>query len=81
MNPPIITPSFNKYIKPRTKFKKGNYVYYVNLSGDTYPTKIIAVGSSGQRKNSVLITLKTFKSNVEYRRWVNICRIELQRKE
>ena len=59
-------------------YKKGDYVYYVNFSGDTYPTRILAVGKTGRRKNSVLITLKTFKSDREHKRWVNVARIRLQ---
>ncbi len=62
----------------QVKFKKGDYVYYVNFKGDTYPTRIVAVGKSGRRTNSVFIELKTFKSNISYKRWVSIARVRLQ---
>lgn len=60
------------------EYKKGDYIYYVNFAGDTYPTRIEAVGKTGRRINSVLIKLRTFKSDIEYRRWVSTSRIELQ---
>ena len=59
-------------------YKKGDYVYYVNYNGDTYPTRIYAVGRSGRRTNSVLVKLKTFKSDIEYKRWVSVSRVRLQ---
>ncbi len=60
------------------KFKKGDYVYYVNFDGDTYPTRIIAVGRGLGRTNSVLIEIKTFKSNISRNRWVSKARVRLQ---
>jgi hypothetical protein len=61
-----------------SSFKKGDYVYYVNFNGDTYPTQIYAVGRSGRRTNSVLVELKTFKSEIKYKRWVGVARVRLQ---
>ena len=62
----------------KVEFKKGDYVYYVKLSGDTYPTQIIKVGRSGRLINRVLIELQTFKSDRFYKRWVNKSRVRLQ---
>ncbi len=60
------------------KYKKGDYVYYVNFHNDTYPTQIYAVGKNGRRKNSVLVELQTFNSDIKYKRWVNIAKVRLQ---
>ena len=68
----------NKRRSKMKVFKKGDYVYYVNSPGDTYPTQIYAIGRSGRRTNSVLIELQTFRSNMKYKRWVNVARVRLQ---
>ncbi len=71
------------------EFKKGDYVYYVNRDGDTYPTKIYKVGRSGRFAHSVLVDvpgwkgvdIKAVRYGYEYRRWVHRRHVRLQVQE
>ncbi len=60
------------------KFKKGDFVYYVNFHGDTYPTRIYAVGQVGMRARKFLVGTMNYADGVQRKRWVSGSRIELQ---
>ncbi len=60
------------------KLKKGDYVYYFNRAGDTYPTQIYAVGQVGVRAGKFLVGTMNFTDGIERKRWVGGSRIELQ---